>query len=179
MNSKAIQTGLIGIAIAGLAFVGYQIVAPNHSTDKTAFAEMMIPHHEQAIEISEIAQQNSTNPDVLELANIIIAAQDTEIATMQRWLEGTDPNSHSMDDHAGHMSGMLSASEISALSEATGTEFDKLFLEAMIKHHLGALEMATPLATANDVELSELAKKIVEEQTNEIAKMEILLLDLI
>jgi uncharacterized protein (DUF305 family) len=179
MNRKAIRIGLIGVAIVVLAFIGYQIISPNYSTDKTTFAEMMIPHHEQAIEISEIAQQNSTNPDVLELANTIITAQDTEIATMQNWLEGTDPNSHSMDDHAGHMSGMLTESEISALAAATGTEFDRLFLEAMIKHHLGALEMATPLATANDVELSELAKKIVEEQTNEIAKMEILLLDLI
>jgi uncharacterized protein (DUF305 family) len=179
MSSKAIRFSLLGIAVAALAFVGYQIIAPNHSTDKTAFAEMMIPHHEQAIEISEIAKQNSTNPDVLELANTIIAAQDTEITVMQNWLEGTDPNSHSMDDHAGHMSGMLSESEISALSIATGREFDKLFLDAMIKHHLGALEMATPLVTANDVELSELAKQIVEEQTNEIAKMEMLLLNLI
>ena len=179
MSSKAIRFSLFGIAVAALAFVGYQIVAPNHSTDKTAFAEMMIPHHEQAIEISEIAQQNSTNPDVLELANTIIAAQDTEITVMQNWQEGTDPNSHSMDDHAGHMSGMLSEIEISALSDATGSEFDKLFLDAMIKHHLGALEMATPLVTANDVELSELAKQIVEEQTNEIAKMEMLLLNLI
>lgn len=179
MNNKAIRTGLIGVAIAALAFVGYQIIAPNHSTDKTAFAEMMIPHHEQAIAISEIARQNSTNPDVLELANIIIAAQDPEIDVMRNWLDGTDSGAHSMGDHAGHMSGMLSESEIAALSDATGTEFDKLFLDAMIKHHIGALEMATPLATANDVELSELAKQIIESQTKEIAEMEMLLLNLI
>jgi uncharacterized protein (DUF305 family) len=176
MNKKAIRAGLISAAMIGLVFIGYQIVSPNHAIDKSGFAEMMIPHHEQAIEISEIAKQNSTNPEVLEIANQIITAQDSEITTMQKWLAGKE--SHSMDDHAGHMSGMLSPSEIAALEAATGKEFDKLFLEAMIKHHIGALEMANPLVSANDVELSELAESIVEEQTREIALMEILFLRL-
>jgi uncharacterized protein (DUF305 family) len=174
--NKRLKIVLIIQAIAALAVIGYQILAPNHSVDKTGFAEMMIPHHEQAIEISEIAKQNSTNPELLEIANQIITAQDSEITTMQKWLAGTD--SHSTGDHADHMSGMLSSDEIAALESATGEEFDKLFLEAMIKHHIGALEMANPLVSANDVELSELAESIVAEQTREIALMELLLLEL-
>ncbi|MFZ9316968.1 MAG: DUF305 domain-containing protein, partial [Candidatus Nanopelagicaceae bacterium] len=90
------------------------------SADDQMFAAMMIPHHEQAIQMSELALTNSTDPEIIELANEIKAAQGPEIEQMKNW------GSSMMGSHAGHMmdEGMLSDDEIAQLKDAKGAEFD-------------------------------------------------------
>lgn len=138
------------------------------STD-LMFAEMMIPHHEQALEMSALALSNSTNPDVLELAEEIQSAQEPEIAQMRSW-------GATGESHAGHqMDGMLSDAEVAALASATGAEFDRLFLEGMIKHHEGAIDMAQMVLASENDEVRALGEQIVETQQAEIARMQELL----
>ena len=140
-----------------------------YSSQDIMFAEMMIPHHEQAIEMSDLALKNSTNPEVISLAKQIKEAQAPEIEQMKSW------GASSMA-HAGHMmDGMLSDEEISTLAAATGNEFDKLFLEGMIKHHEGAIDMAEMVIDSKNSEVAALAKAIVETQRVEISTMKNLL----
>lgn len=140
------------------------------SANDIMFAQMMIPHHEQAIEMSELALKNSQDPEILALAEEIRAAQAPEIEDMKTW--GT---SH-MGSHAGHMmDGMLSDDEMEALTRAQGSEFDRLFLEGMIKHHQGAIEMADMIVDSQSPRASTLGKAIIETQQAEIEKMKELL----
>ena len=144
-----------------------------YSSDDIAFAEMMIPHHEQAIEMSEIALLNTTNPDVLKLAQEIKDAQSPEIELMMSWT-GVKTSTH-----AGHMmDGMLSQSELSDLRKEKDKEFDRLFLEGMIKHHEGAIEMAQDVAASKNKDVADLSAAIISAQELEIAKIKELLLNL-
>ena len=140
-----------------------------YSSQDIMFAEMMIPHHQQAIEMSDRALKSSTNPEVLALAQEIKDAQTPEIEQMKSW------GASSMA-HMGHMmDGMLSDEEMSDLAAATGSSFDKLFLEGMIKHHEGAIEMAEMVIDSKNSEVAALAKAIIEAQRAEISKMKELL----
>ena len=141
------------------------------SADDRMFAAMMIPHHEQAIQMSELAFLNSTDPEILALANEIKAAQGPEIEQMKSW------GSSMMGSHAGHMmdEGMLSDDEIAQLKDAKGAEFDRLFLEGMIKHHQGAIQMADMIIESANEEAALLGKNIVESQSAEIERMRQLL----
>jgi uncharacterized protein (DUF305 family) len=134
------------------------------------FAEMMIPHHEQALEMSEIALTNSSDVEVIELATQIRDAQAPEIEEMSSW-PGVNPKVH-----MGHfMDGMLTKSEIEALRKARGIEFDRLFLRGMIKHHEGAIEMAQEVIASKNSEVGALASAIINAQESEIKKMRELL----
>ena len=135
------------------------------------FAEMMIPHHEQAIEMSEIAFKNTMNSEVLQLAQEIKEAQAPEIDLMKSWA------GVKVSTHAGHMmDGMLSEDELNALRAATGAEFDRLFLQGMIKHHQGAIEMAMDVKNSNSMVVADLSAAIIKQQEIEITRMEELLL---
>ena len=135
------------------------------------FAEMMIPHHEQAIEMSDIAFKNTSNPEVLQLAQEIKEAQAPEIDLMKSW-PGVKESTH-----AGHMmDGMLSDDELDALREASGAEFDRLFLQGMIKHHQGAIEMAMDVKDSKNKVVADLSAAIIKQQEIEITMMEELLL---
>ena len=130
------------------------------------FAEEMIPHHEQAILMSDIALTNSTSDEVLALARDIKAAQAPEIELMGSW---TGVNAST---HMGHMmDGMLSEEEIQKLRDSEGAAFDRLFLEGMIKHHQGAIEMADMIIDSANEEAALLGKNIVESQSAEIERM--------
>ena len=143
-----------------------------YSAGDISFAELMIPHHEQAIEMSEMALLNTSNPMVLEVAQQIKDAQSPEIQVMKSW-EGVRASTH-----AGHvMDGMLSNTEMSELSGAKGKEFDQLFLQGMIKHHQGAIEMAAEVIDSKNTEVATLATSIVKAQELEIAAMKKLLLN--
>lgn len=138
------------------------------STD-LMFAEMMIPHHKQALAMSELALTRSTNADVLALAEEIMAAQEPEIEQMKSW-------GASGEMHAGHqMDGMLSDDELAALEAASGAEFDRLFLEGMIKHHQGAIDMAQMVLASENAEAKALGDSIVATQQAEIERMQELL----
>jgi uncharacterized protein (DUF305 family) len=138
------------------------------------FAQMMIPHHEQAVQMADIALDpaRGASPQVVELASRIKAAQDPEIAQMNAWLEAQ--GAAEMMDHSGHggMGGMLSQEQLDALANATGAEFDRLFLEGMIAHHEGAIAMAEDVrADGGDPEIQALADAIIKAQRAEIAEM--------
>lgn len=162
------------VFIAALLLSGCATSSPSnskYSAEDIAFAEMMIPHHEQAIEMSEIALLNTTNPDVLLLAQQIKDAQSPEIELMKSW-DGVKASTH-----AGHqMDGMLSDAEIAALRTAQGAEFDRLFLQGMIKHHEGAITMAQAVVNSVNKEVADLAASIINAQELEISKMKELLL---
>jgi len=141
------------------------------SADDQMFAAMMIPHHEQAIEMADIALGKSADPEILALANEIKAAQDPEIEQMKSW------GSSKAGSHAGHMmdEGMLSDDEMAQLKDAKGAEFDRLFLEGMIKHHQGAIQMADMIIDSVNEEAALLGKNIVDSQSAEIERMRQLL----
>ena len=134
------------------------------------FAAMMIPHHEQAIELSDLALLNSADPEIKALAADIRAAQAPEIAQLKSW------GLSDAGSHPGHvMDGMLSDDEMQKLSAAKGSGFDRLFLEAMIKHHQGAIEMAEMVLESKNAVAATLGRSIVETQAAEIEKMRLLL----
>lgn len=137
------------------------------------FAAMMVPHHEQAIVMSDFALKNSQNDEIIALAKEIKAAQAPEIEEMKSW--GGDM----MGSHAGHqMAGMLSDEELAKLERASGVEFDRLFLAGMIKHHEGAIEMAKMVLSSKTAAAAKLGKQITETQLAEIQYMKKLLEDL-
>ena len=144
-----------------------------YSDDELMFASMMIPHHSQAVTMSELALANTTNPEVLALATAIRDAQGPEITQMQSWLDQSDYSG----THAGHMDmgGMLSDEEIAKLAIAKGAAFDRLFLEGMIAHHEGAIEMAEMIKDSTNSEVKKLFNNIVSSQSAEIEAMKALL----
>lgn len=135
------------------------------------FLQMMIPHHEQAVVMSELALSTSKDAEVLKLAKQIRDAQAPEIIQMQGWLADAglseDPG-HSMGNGMG---GMLSDSELSALKESTGKAFDKLFLTGMIAHHEGAIHMVMMIENSPNQDINKLGQDIVKSQTAEIELM--------
>jgi len=142
------------------------------------FAMMMIPHHQQAIDMSDLALERSTNADVRALAQQIRDAQAPEIEQMEEWLDAAGAGSSmggNMGDMGMGMGGMLSDDEMAALEDATGSEFDRLFLEGMIEHHEGAIQMTRMIRNSGNPEVKALGEAIVESQTAEIERMEQLL----
>ncbi len=139
------------------------------------FLQMMIPHHEQAVVMSDLALSISKDADVLKLAKQIKDAQAPEIIKMQGWLTDAglseDPG-HLMGDGMG---GMLSDSELSALKGSTGKAFDRLFLAGMIAHHEGAIHMVMMIENSPNSEINKLGQDIVKSQTAEIELMKELL----
>ena len=179
------KNSLIAVLVAAvLVLLGMQL-AGNHngmshmgndsnsssdfSSNDVMFAQMMIPHHQQAVEMSDLAISISTNKDVLALARQIKAAQDPEITQMQGWL--TTAGASSTMDHDMGMDGMLSDEEIATLSKAKGVEFDKLFLSGMIAHHEGALSMVSMIEDSENNEARKLAADIKSSQSAEIELM--------
>lgn len=164
--------------------------APHNAAD-VAFAQGMIPHHRQAIEMSRLAAQRAQSEDVKKLANQIEAAQAPEITTLTGWLRQwgvpvsatnmpSKPNMNHGDmghDGMGHGGmGMMSPDEMQQLAKASGAEFDRMFLTMMIKHHEGAVTMAqTELRDGQYPPATQLAQKIIDTQHAEIATMKELL----
>jgi uncharacterized protein (DUF305 family) len=142
-----------------------------YSADELMFAQMMIPHHEQAVTMSELALENTTNPDVIALATAIRDAQGPEIKQMQGWLGGkSESHMHDME-----MGGMLTEEELSALASLKDAAFDQMFLTSMIAHHEGALDMASMIKDSTKPEVKKLYENIVTSQSAEIEAMKALL----
>lgn len=150
------------------------------------FAQQMIPHHEQAIEMAQMAQGRASSDEVLELADTIEAAQGPEIDTLQGWLESWGEEEPSgdmggmdhgdMGDDSGDMAGMMDEDEMSDLMAASGPDWDRMFLEMMIEHHEGAVEMAqVEVDEGENTDAVALATKIITDQQAEIAEMRRLL----
>ena len=145
----------------------------NLGMNEIMFAQMMIPHHEQAISMSETALKKSRNQAILKLSNQIKSLQGTEKSQLAYWLKATD-SSMTMD-HDMQMSGMLTTKELASLKRLTGTQFDRAFLQLMIKHHQGAIEMLDLISDSKNMEAKALAKAINSAQSKEITSMKLLL----
>jgi uncharacterized protein (DUF305 family) len=131
------------------------------------------------VELSALVPDRSTNTELIALANQISAAKQPEINVMKvflvQWIEGTGNPTSSDSGHGGHgstMQGMVDAATMAKLESLNGAEFDKLWLESMISHHQGAIEMAkAELANGDNVNAKSLATNIVTTQEAEIGQM--------
>ena len=142
------------------------------------FSEMMIPHHQQAIDMAQLALSTSDSESLRDLANRIIAGQTPEIELMQQWTDGaTLPRPGGMMPGSGMpgMGGMASDQEIEELESLRGRDFGEKFLELMIRHHQGALMMVRMIQGSTIPEVGALAEDIVRVQSAEISEMESML----
>lgn len=204
MNYRRTLSAIAATFVAGALVVSCSSSDSSHSTMTTmaavtipatanfnatdvGFAQGMIPHHAQAVEMADMAIATNTNADVLALAKQIKSAQNPEIETMTGWLQGWGqavPSTASMAD-GGHdmtnmsgmmMDGMMSDADMKRLESSTGTAFDRLWLELMIQHHEGAVRMAKDeLADGKNPDAKALAQAIITSQQAEISKMNALL----
>jgi uncharacterized protein (DUF305 family) len=143
------------------------------------FAQGMIPHHAQAIEMADMAIAQAESPEVIDLAERIRAAQDPEIEQLTLWLEdwGQDvPDremSMSADMDGMSMDGLMTQDQMDEMAAATGAEFDQMFLDMMIVHHEGAVAMAADeVAEGKFSDAIEMAQAIIDGQSAEIDEME-------
>ena len=199
-NSSARLTGLAGALVAGTLLLagcadnssgaaghGSTMMSSGSAGSSTsaeadyndadiAFASAMIPHHESAITMAQMAQDRAADGRVKELALRIEAAQGPEIETMSGWLTdwGAAASSSDTDDGMGH-GGM----DDGGMGEMSGAEFDRMFLTMMIEHHRSAVQMAqTEAASGQNTDAIALAESIRDSQTAEIAEMQQLLSEL-
>jgi uncharacterized protein (DUF305 family) len=163
------------------------------SATDVAFAQSMIPHHQQAVEMADLAlsADSGASEQVQQLAQQIKAAQDPEIEQMTGWLQswnaptampgasqGTDMQGM---DHSGHdmggitMAGMMTAEQMDELQQASGEQFDEMWLTMMIAHHEGAVAMAEQVRSSSDPNVSALADNIISSQQAEIQQMKAML----
>jgi uncharacterized protein (DUF305 family) len=146
-----------------------------YSADDVAFATNMISHHQQAIDLSALVPDRSTNAQLVALAQKISGEQQPEINVMKVFLVQWNENPDSNSGHAGHgntMAGMVDEATMTTLKSLNGADFDKLWLESMITHHQGAIEMAkAEIANGDNVDAKALAKNIVTTQEAEIGQM--------
>jgi uncharacterized protein (DUF305 family) len=144
-----------------------------------AFVQGMLPHHEGALEMAQLAEGRAQDPRVLDLASRIEAAQEPEIETMTGWLQAWgQPESDDMGgmDHGG-MGGM--DMDMSGLEAASGPEFDRMFLDMMSEHHQQAVEMAeTEISDGENTDAIALAEEISTSQAAEIDEMQTVLSEL-
>ena len=169
-----------------------QIISPEDASNLASieyteadirFLQGMISHHAQAMEMSALAESRSAREEVELLADRIALSQEDEISMMQDWLEERGLQAPAADAHheAGFdlMPGMLSQEEFAELEQASGTEFDSLYLQYMIGHHEGALEMVENLldqfGSAQDAVLYAFTTDVTSDQTSEIERMTALL----
>lgn len=144
------------------------------SMNDIMFAQMMIPHHEQAVELATLAESNTSDAMILDLAARIKNAQQPEIEQMQVWLD--DAGSGMDMSHDMNMPGIVSDADMAKIRAAKDGDFDTLFLTHMIAHHQGAIEMVNDLiADSANPEVKALGEAIVKAQTAEIAEMDAML----
>ena len=156
--------------LAGIRYSGADVM----------FLQGMISHHAQALEMTELLESRSARDVMRQLAQRIALSQADEIEMMQEWLRERSLDVTALDAHhapgAERMPGMLTDEEMATLEQADGAEFDRLFLELMIKHHQGALTMVENLldqrGSAQDSQLFAFTADITSDQSMEIDRMD-------
>lgn len=192
MSASKSKLGYVGLALVGsLTLSGCSIPVPDiglsdiqsgvedlqnlaqgateFSADDLMYAQMMIPHHEQAVEMADLAPTRTSNVEVLAIAKKIKSAQAPEIAVMAAWLGGK-----AAELHAGHdmpMNGMLTGAQFEKLKSAVDAKFDELFVKYMIAHHEGAIEMTQGILESENIIVKKFGEKVVKDQTAEIAEL--------
>lgn len=196
MSASKSKLGFVGFAIvASLTLSGCSIPLPDlglsdiqsgvedlqnlaqgateFSADDLMYAQMMIPHHEQAVEMAELASTRTSNVEVLAVAKKIKSAQAPEIAVMAAWLGGKASELHS--GHEMPMNGMLTGAQFEKLKNAVDAEFDSLFVKYMIAHHEGAIEMTQGILSSENIIVKKFGEKVVKDQTKEIKELKAIL----
>ncbi|MCX5582949.1 DUF305 domain-containing protein [Streptomyces erythrochromogenes] len=190
------------LAVAGAVAAGALLLAacgdgdsassPASSTQATApvsagafndadvtFAQGMIPHHQQALEMAGLADGRAEDQEIKTLAGQIEKAQDPEITTLRSWLTAWGkPESPAAGHGGGHggMPGMMSEQEMKDLTAAKGKDFDRKFAQLMVAHHNGAVEMAkTELKDGSNADAKKLADAIIKAQSAEITQLQSIL----
>lgn len=155
------------------------VVNDAHNEADTMFAQMMIVHHQGAVEMADVAIERAESEQVRSLAEQISAAQGPEIDTMTSWLSAWEEpvmatGETGQMDHGGmQMEGSSQEEAMAELAALSGAEFDTRFLELMIAHHQGAVQMAEDeLAEGQNTQARELAQQIIEDQEAEISQMQ-------
>jgi uncharacterized protein (DUF305 family) len=170
------------------------------TTGDVEFLQHMLVHHAQAVEMVELLQAHGSSPQIKRLGQRIALSQQAEMELMRNWLTDRGQPLVMADMHAGHMAGMnhampmaaagdtalmpgmLTPNQMQALAAARGLAFDRLFLQGMIQHHQGALDMVATLMetpdAAQDTLLSDFTAAVVADQSAEILRMQSLLSDL-
>ncbi|MBT9255237.1 DUF305 domain-containing protein [Phycicoccus sp. MAQZ13P-2] len=144
-----------------------------HDQADVMFSMMMVPHHEQALEMAELVPSRSDDPALRDLAQRIEQEQQPEIDRMRGWLDSWGAGSTSGTGSMGHsMTGMMSEGDMAELASLKGAAFDRRWLTMMVEHHEGAIEMAQDVLRAGRHEgTRELAAAVIETQQREIDEM--------
>lgn len=179
---------IVAVRVAAVSCIAARAAAQTPAAPDVAFMQGMIHHHAQAVEMVALIAARSTDVVLRSLGERIDVSQRDEIAMMQQWLhqhgqEAPDPLPHIGMDMGGHtmpaMPGMLTAAQMTALKAARGRAFDRLFLEGMIQHHEGALEMVRALfattGAAQSTAIFRFASDVDADQRAEIARMRAML----
>jgi uncharacterized protein (DUF305 family) len=181
-STPAADTATPATVVSG----GPTTVYAAHNAADITFAQQMIPHHQQAVAMAQLAADRATNGEVKQLAARIQRAQDPEITQMQMFLTawgataatptGDPGGMHDMGATMSAMPGIMSDNQMSQLRQATGAQFDRAFLQMMTAHHQGAIQMAqTELAAGQNPDAKALAQRIITAQQGEITQMRTLL----
>jgi uncharacterized protein (DUF305 family) len=151
--------------------------AGNHNEADVKFSLNMIPHHEQTIQIADLATKRGSSEKVKVVAAEILSAEEKEIQTMTGWLRSWNVPIPSAEEHGGMaMPGMLTAEDVKALEAANGAAFDKIFLPMVAKHLQNGVAMAKEvLQTGQHADTKTLAGKIIEGQEQQIQKVQALI----
>jgi uncharacterized protein (DUF305 family) len=194
VSSQSTPANVSTPAPAGASVVGSgeaSAIDPSYTEADVAFMQGMIGHHSQAVEMTALVAERAARPEIRLLARRIDISQVEEMEIMRRWLRergeevpvAVAPGGHAHHQHSGHgtggaehalMPGMLTEAELGRLRAARGEEFDRLFLEFMIRHHEGALVMVADLFAAGggqDPEIFQFASHVDGDQRIEIARM--------
>lgn len=156
------------------------IETPPHTQADVEFMQGMIHHHAQALVMTSMVRDRAASRDLTILARRIELAQETEIETMERWLTERDEEPPDAEDHRrnhggrGLMPGMVGHKQLAKLAAADGREFDRMFLEYMIRHHQGALTMVSELYETDggtEPEIDLFARHVDSDQNIEINRM--------
>ena len=177
-NRALVVLAVLTVAVLGAACssnddpaVDASGVAAAHNDADVEFAQKMIPHHGQAVEMAQLAATRAESEEVKALASRIEAAQTPEIEKMTGWLAEWGEDVEPMEGMGGG-SEMMSETEMKDLEAASGAEFDRMFLTMMVAHHTSAIEMAdTEIADGKSDDAIGLAKEIKSAQESEIAEM--------
>ena len=183
-----VQPGAPGESTRALsADEAIEIADTSHSPDDVQFMQDMIPHHNQAVQMAELVADRTNRPELSDIAGRINVSQRDEIEFMQQWLrergeDVPDPSAHEAMHTTHKMAGMASPEQMAELARSEGTDFDKLFLELMIRHHEGAVKMVEHLldqpGSAYDPVLFQFTNDVTNDQTAEIERMNKLLASL-
>ena len=179
----ALVVGVVGFAIGlSVGRPGY----PGEGSADVGFARDMIAHHQQAVEMAMIAHQNATRPEIRTMAADIVLTQQNQVGRMQDWLETWGvpetnvsvrpmswlPNGESMM-RGNLMPGMATREEINQLRDATGEQVDILFLQLMLRHHVGGIHMVDGLLQQDSTpEVRAMAENMKSHQQRDIDAMQ-------